>query len=168
MSRKKRTSAEFEQTSLDTRKDLDREISRLTGTTVDRVLEMIETCAEAPADVTNRHQAYGIAAEHYSKIAAAVKKIKNDADTLLGTLPDPNFPALEAASSLCNSTFDAAAVTLKAAAEMRRTLNNLYSAEHHSSSTNNAPLEDLADGAMFQEAEPAEAEDGTGTDEMEV
>ena len=166
MSRKKAAPEEYEQLYLDTRKDVDREVEKLTGETVERVLGMIESCGEAPAEVTNRHQAYGIAAEHYAKIAAAVKKIKSDADTLLGTLPDPNYPALEAASSLCNSTFDAAAVALKAAAEMRRTLNNLYTAENHSG-TEKTPLESYADGAMFQEAEPAEAEDGTGTDETE-
>lgn len=88
-------------------------------------------------------------------MAAIVKSIKNDVGTLLGTLSDPNYPAVEATSSIVNSTTEAAAILLIAAAEMKRTLDNLYLAESREDRT---PMEDYMDGTGdFEEAEPAEA-----------
>ena len=93
--------------------------------------------------VRNRHEAYGIAAEQYSRIAKAVSAIKADTATQLGTLADPNFPAIEATSSIANSTMEAAATIIKAAAEMKRTLANLYIAE--TKEPGPTPLEILAE-----------------------
>lgn len=146
---------EYEQMEFDTRSDLKRGVAGLTGETISMVQTMITNCGEAPAAVRNRHEAYGIAAEHLASITAIVKSIKNDCGTLLGTLADPNYPAVEATSSIVNSTTEAAAVMLIAAAEMKRTLDNLYMAE--SQGTERTPLEELADGA-FEDAEPADAD----------
>ena len=112
--------------------------------------------------VRNRHEAYGIAAEQYSRIAKAVSAIKADTATLLGTLADPNFPAVEATSSIVNSTTAAATVLIWAAAEMRRTLDNLYMAEMEGSDQP-TPLEELAGAPNFQEAEAVD--DGEETEE---
>ena len=147
---------EYEQMEFDTRSDLKRGVAGLTGETISMVQTMITNCGEAPAAVRNRHEAYGIAAEHLASITAIVKSIKNDCGTLLGTLADPNYPAVEATSSIINSTTEAAAVMLIAAAEMKRTLDNLYMAE--SQGTERTPLEELADGA-FEDAEPADADE---------
>ena len=154
--------AEYQQLELDTRRQVDIAIERVTGDAIKDARDMIETSADAPAPVRNRHEAYGIAAEQYAKIASAVKKIKSDLEVLLGTLPDPNFPAIEATSTLCNSTATAAGTLIKAAAEMRRTLDNLYIAETSETDNGPTPMELLAaEGAAFEEAEPAEAdEDG--------
>lgn len=147
---------EYEQMEFDTRSDLKRGVAGLTGETISMVQTMITNCGEAPAAVRNRHEAYGIAAEHLASITAIVKSIKNDCGTLLGTLADQNYPAVEATSSIVNSTTEAAAVMLIAAAEMKRTLDNLYMAE--SQGTERTPLEELADGA-FEDAEPADADE---------
>lgn len=147
---------EYEQMEFDTRSDLKRGVAGLTGETISMVQTMINNCGEAPAAVRNRHEAYGIAAEHLASITAIVKSIKNDCGTLLGTLADPNYPAVEATSSIVNSTTEAAAVMLIAAAEMKRTLDNLYMAE--SQGTERTPLEELADGT-FEDAEPADADE---------
>lgn len=147
---------EYEQMEFDTRSDLKRGMAGLTGETISMVQTMINNCGEAPAAVRNRHEAYGIAAEHLASITAIVKSIKNDCGTLLGTLADPNYPAVEATSSIVNSTTEAAAVMLIAAAEMKRTLDNLYMAE--SQGTERTPLEELSDGA-FEDAEPADADE---------
>lgn len=101
---------EYEQMEFDTRSDLKRGVAGLTGETISMVQTMITNCGEAPAAVRNRHEAYGIAAEHLASITAIVKSIKNDCGTLLGTLADPNYPAVEATSSIVNSTTEAAAV----------------------------------------------------------
>ena len=115
----------------------------------------------APPLVRNRHEAYGIAAEQLAKITSAVKSIKDDTGSLLGTLADPNFNAIHATSPIVNSTVHATYVLLVAAAEMRRTLDNLYTVEN-TGRDETTPLEELAEAA-FQEAEPADA----GEHEME-
>lgn len=149
---------DYEQMELDTRKELTKAVAKLTAETIGTVREMIANCGEAPAAVRNRHEAYGIAAEHYSKVAAIVKSIKNDCSTLLGTLADPNYPAVEATSSIVNSTTEAAAILLIAAADMKRTLDNLYLAEN--SADERTPMEDyMDDTGGFEEAEPTEADE---------
>ena len=117
---------EYEQLELDTRKQLDKAIYRVAEDAVKDAGDMIRDCGEAPTDVRNRHEAYGIAAEYLTKISKAVSSIKGDTVTLLGTLSDPNYPAIEAVSSICNSTLAATATLIKATAEMQRTLRNLY------------------------------------------
>ena len=57
-------SKDYEQMELDTRKELDKAVSELAVETISTVQEMIQRCGEAPAPVRNRHEAYGIAAEH--------------------------------------------------------------------------------------------------------
>ena len=149
---------EYEQMELDTRSELTRAVAQLTTETIGTVRDMILRCGEAPAAVRNRHEAYGIAAEHYAKIAAADKAIKSDCATMLGTLSDPNFPAVEATSSIVNSTTEAAAILLIAAAEMKRTLDNLYLAETREPEP--TPMEDYINGTGdFEEAEPAMADE---------
>lgn len=149
---------EYEQLELDTRKELDKAVTDLTADAIRTAQDMILRCGEAPQPVHNRHEAYGIAAEQLANISGAVKSIKNDTATLLGTFGDPNYPAVEATSSIVNSTAHAAAVLLRAAAEMRRTLDNLYMAEN--STTESTPMDDYLEGVGdFAEAEPAEADE---------
>lgn len=147
---------EYEQLELDTRKQLDKAIAKLAEDSVREAGDMILACGEAPSAVRNRHEAYGIAAERLAKIKKAVKAIDGDTTILLGTLPDPNFPAIEAVSSICNSTLEAAAVMVEAAAEMRRTLRDLYEAENSARNEEPTPMEQWADAAQFQDADPAD------------
>ena len=155
----------YEQMELDTRTALDAAIEAVAKDSIQTVLEMIQKhhkqvaleAQTAPPFVRNRHEAYGIAAEQLVKINAAVKAIKNDTDKLLGTLSDPNFNAVEATSSIVNSATVAAQILINAAAEMRRTLDNLYTAEL-SAEDILSPLEAALAEAEFQEAEPADAD----------
>ena len=78
--------------------------------------------------------------------------------TLLGTLSDPNYNAIDATSSIVNSITDATGVLIRAAAEMKRTLDDLYTAEMNAS-PGKTPMEALADGDGFQEAEDLAPED---------
>lgn len=162
-------SGTYEQMALDTRPLLEAAIADLAEEFISRVGETIQEHHRqvalekmiSPPHVRNRHEAYGIAAEQLAKITGAVKSIKNDTDSLLGTLADPNLPALEATSSICNSTAKAAYVLLTAAAEMRRTMNDLYTAEN-TGRDEASPMDEWAEAA-FEEAEPAE----TGENELE-
>ena len=140
---------EYEQLELDTRRQLDKAIAQLTEDTVKTAGEMITA-------VRNRHEAFGIAAERLAKIKKAVKAIDGDTSILLGTLPDANYPAIEAVSSICNSTLEAAATMIEAAAEMRRTLRDLYEAENAARSEEVTPMEEWASAAQFQDADPTD------------
>lgn len=150
----------YEQMELDTRPRLVAALQDLTDGAIreaqDMILESRRQVAAGsgtdPAFVRNRHEAYGIAAEQYARIAKAVSAIKGDTGTLLGTLADPNYPAIEATSSIVNSTTEAAMVLIHAAAEMRRTMNDLYRAETEGADRA-TPLEEMAGAAAFQEAE---------------
>lgn len=162
-------SNDYEQMELDTRSALQAAIEDLTTETIASAGLLIQehhrqaahATMTAPPYVRNRHEAYGIAAEQLAKITGAVKAIKDDTGALLGTLADPNFNAIDATSSIVNSTVHATYVLLVAAAEMRRTLDNLYTVEN-TGRDETTPLEELAEAA-FQEAEPADA----GEHEME-
>ncbi len=157
-------STDYEQMELDTRPKLITALQELTDGTIKEAQDMIlesrrQIAAEngtTPATVRNRHEAYGIAAEQYTRIAKAVSAIKNDTATLLNALPDPNYNAVDATSSIVNSTAEAAMVLTYAAAEMKRTLNDLYTAEY--SEPASTPLEDLAAGAEFQDAASVDPE----------
>jgi len=156
----------YEQMELDTRPKLQVAIEDLSAKAVSDAGELIQehyrqVAVEnmvAPPLVRNRHEAYGIAAEQLVKINAAVKAIKSDTDRLLGTLADPNFNAVDATSSIVNSITDATGVLIRAAAEMKRTLDDLYTAEMNAS-PGKTPMEALADGDGFQEAEDLAPED---------
>ena len=163
---------DYEQMELDTRPKLVAALQELTEGAIKEAQDMIQESRRqiatengtTPATVRNRHEAYGIAAEQYARIAKAVSAIKNDTATLLNALPDPNYNAVDATSSIVNSTAAAATVLLHAAAEMKRTLNDLYTAEY--SEPASTPLEDLAAGAEFQDADPV-VPDVDGEEEKE-
>lgn len=162
--------AEYEQMELDTRNDLTRAIVAVTNDTVYTVGEMIQKNYElmvasgslAPGFVRNRHEAYGVAAEQLVKISDAVKVIKKDIDGLLGTLANPNQPAVEATSDIYNSALNGAVVLVQAAAEMKRTMEQLYVSE--STEPRKTPMEELASGD-FEEAEALGTADDGGESE---
>ncbi len=119
-----------EQLQLDTRSDLAVAISEEAARAMDNILSLIEESPFTKPPVHNRHEAYGVAAEHYSKIAGCTKIIKKDCEDLLTTLPDPSLNAIEATSAIVNSINKSAVIILYAAAEMRLTLEGLFAAEN--------------------------------------
>lgn len=160
---------EYEQLELDTRPALLKAITAVTTDAVETAHEMTirhnEAAAEegqhVPGPVRNRHEAYGIAAEQMGKINSAVKAVADDTKKLLGILSDPNRTAVEAVSDIHNSTLTAAVVLVTAAATMKRTMQDLYTAETYDPGP--TPMELLAEGGdSFQEAESLE--DGTDED----
>lgn len=154
-----RTKEDYEQMVLDTRPDLDLAIEAVAGDAITTALALVERHYQIAAErggsytgpVRNRHEAYGIAAEQHSKILKSVNTIKGGVVTLLGTLADPNYNAIDATSSIVNSITDATGTLIRAAAEMNRTLDDLYTAETFTPGP--TPMEELAGGDGFQEAE---------------
>lgn len=157
---------DYEQMVLDTRPDLELAIEAVAGDAITTALALLERHYEIAnqrggsytGPVRNRHEAYGIAAEQHSRILKSVNTIKAGVITLLGTLSDPNYNAIDATSSIVNSITDATGVLIRAAAEMKRTLDDLYTAEMNAS-PGKTPMEALADGDGFQEAEDLAPED---------
>lgn len=149
--------SDYEQTALDMRLESERTIAENIMTTIKFVEAMTVDGDNPPSKVRNRHEAYGIAAERFSAVNGAIKSIKGDMEQLLRTLADPNYPALEAVSSLCNSSARAANIIIEMAAEMQRTLSDLYTYE----TVGKTPLEELAESAEddFEEADPADADE---------
>lgn len=162
---------EYEQLELDTRPALLKAITTVTEDAVETAYEMTRLHNEAaaeegqhvPGPVHNRHEAYGIAAEQMGKINGAVKSIADDTKKLLGILSDPNRTAVEAVSDIHNSTLEAAIVLVIAAAEMKRTMQDLYDAETTEPAP--TPMELLAGGDGFQEAEDIDPDEDPDADE---
>lgn len=136
------------QLEIDTRSDFQREIDRLIDTAVQGAYTLVKMSCETatekimPYVVHNRHEAYGVAAEQLVKIDFAAKTIKKDVGQLLDTLADPQKSALEATSSIYNTLIAAAAITVQAAAIIKRTTDNLYVEEAEIQAP--TPLEELS------------------------
>lgn len=166
---------EYEQMELDTRPALLKAITTVTADAVETAHEMTvrhniaaaEEGQHVPGPVRNRHEAYGIAAEQMGKINGAIKSISDDTKKLLGILSDPNKTAVEAVSDIHNSTLVAAVVLVTAAAIMKRTMQDLYTAETFDPGP--TPMEQLAESGGFQEAESLDTDPDaeTGDNEME-
>lgn len=167
-----KTREDYEQMVLDTRPDLELAIEAVAGDAITTALALLERHYEIAAErggsytgpVRNRHEAYGIAAEQHSRILKSVNTIKAGVITLLGTLSDPNYNAIDATSSIVNSITDATGVLIRAAAEMKRTLDDLYTAETNAALPGKTPMEALADGDGFQEAEDLPEDHDTDPD----
>ena len=154
---------EYEQLELDTRSDVQAAIEDKARESIKSAMDMIAGCKAPPSPVRNRHEAYGIAAEHLSNIAGKVKLTKNNLGNLLSTLSDPNRPAVEAASALANDLDKLVIVATTAAAEMRRAASDLYTADVEGSEYP-TPMEELAQA--FEEAEArTDDENEEGDDE---
>lgn len=116
---------------------------------------MITACGEAPTAVRNRHEAFGLRQSGWPKSKRPLKAIDGDTSILLGTLPDATTQPLRPSPHLQQHP-EAAATMIEAAAEMRRTLRDLYEAENSARSEEVTPMEEWASAAQFQDADPTD------------
>lgn len=146
----------YQQTEMDLRTNLQQDVDCRVASVIDDTYDICSRITTRPA-VRNRHEAYGIAADNFTRISAKVKSVRNDMDTLLSTLANPNYPAVEAVSSLHNRVSELISLSIVMAAEMKRTMNDLYEAERKDDTP--TPLEQAAaENDGFEEAEPADVE----------
>ena len=143
------------QMAIDMTLDSERDMKDNLNTIIEFRLQTLLGACPPPSDVRNRHEAYGIAAENFCQVEAGIKKIRGDMSLLLSTLGDSNRPALEAVGSLLNSATLAAMDVITMAAEMKRTMTDLYAAER----SEPTPLEEVVEEAGFEEAEELEDAD---------
>lgn len=130
----------YQQTEMDLRTNLQQDVDCRVASVIDDTYDMLKDYN--PPAVRNRHEAYGIAADNFTRISAKVKSVRNDMDTLLSTLANPNYPAVEAVSSLHNRVSELISLSIVMAAEMKRTMNDLYEAERKDDTP--TPLEQAA------------------------
>ena len=81
------------------------------------------------SEVKNRHEGYGISAEHYIIMQKAFKSVKTDMDDFLKLLPVEDKNALNTVSSLYNSAIDMGVAAMEFAAQCKRILADLYDKE---------------------------------------
>ena len=102
-----------------------------------RTLEQIQE-NEILSEVKNRHEGYGISAEHYIIMQKSFKSVKTDMDDFLKLLPVEDKNALNTVSSLYNSAIDMGVAAMEFAAQCKRILADLYDKEK-------SPLEQYMD-----------------------
>ena len=115
-----------EQLQLDTRSELEVAIQREGYDAIKEIKRMIVGCPEVKSTAKNRHEAYGVAADCYVQIEKLHKKLKNDLGSLLATLSDPKYNAVEAMSVITNDTAKLALIAMTAAATTALVLDDLF------------------------------------------
>lgn len=115
-----------EQLQLDTRSGLEVAIQNVGYAAIKEIKRMIVDCPEFKSTAKNRHEAYGVAADHYSQIEKLHKELKNDLGSLLATLSDPKYNAVEAMAAITNDTAKLAMVVMTTAATAALVLDDLF------------------------------------------
>ena len=146
----------YEQMELDLRlqpeRDLDENIGVLMSFAHQQLMSEIPDKKEK-----NRHEGYGILAEKFVAVGAAIKAIQDGIKSYLRILPIDDYKAVDAVSSIDNSLTDLVTATVKMAAEAKRINDDLF---RHASETK-TPLEDYMDsqGDGFEETEDTTEEE---------
>lgn len=115
------------------RDDLKENMQEVANRTLEQIQENIVL-----SEVKNRHEGYGISAEHYIIMQKAFKSVKTDMDDFLKLLPVEDKNALNTVSSLYNSAIDMGVAAMEFAAQCKRILADLYDKEK-------SPLEQYMD-----------------------
>ena len=146
----------YEQLKIDTTLDIDRDLKENTATMIKFAYEQMMEYKQ-PSKVKNKHEGYGIVAEAYSSLAAAVKNVRGDMDTFLKLLPSSESDTLNICGSLYNSAAETGMKAIMMAAQCQRILNDLYYGESRT------PIE-LAIDATGEPTEDGFEEAGEGLD----
>lgn len=147
---------DFKQMELDLRlqpeRDLDENISILMAFAHHQLV-----LAEDGFPVKNRHEGYGILAEHFVLINGAMKDVKNGMANLLRVLPVDDYKAADAVSSIDNSLAELIKAATRMSAEAKRIADDLF----NSASTEKTPMEEyMEEAGGFEEA--PDGGDGNG------
>jgi hypothetical protein len=144
----------YEQMEMDLRLQPERDLDENIGVLMSFAHQQL--MSEMPdGAVKNRHEGYGILAEKFVAVGAAMKAIQDGMKSYLRILPVDDYKAVDAVSSIDNSLTDLVTATVKMAAEAKRINDDLF---RHASETK-TPLEDYMDsqGDGFEEAEDEES-----------
>lgn len=138
-----------EQLQLDTRSGLEVAIQSVGYAAIKDIKRMIIGCPEVKSTAKNRHEAYGVAADYFCQIEKLHKELKNDLGSLLATLSDPKYNAVEAMAAISNDTAKLALMVMTAAATNALVLDDLFNNDN-SQSLFDETADDDPEG--FQEA----------------
>lgn len=136
----------FVQEELDLRLEPERELDENIGVIVEFAFR--QAMESAASDVKNRHEGYGLLAEQFVNVNAALKMVKDSMTMLLKVLPVDDFKAMDAAGAIENSLTDLVKASLWMTAEAKRVSEDLY----YKAGMVKTPLEE------YQEAQEADTD----------
>lgn len=117
--------AEYEQMEMDFTLERDRNLK----TNIETVAKFAGYQLEdecAVSTIRNKHEAYGVAAENFSKLGATIKNVSTDMGTFLKILQSQDADCVSVAGSLYNSSIEVAQAAIVLAAHANRIMNDLY------------------------------------------
>ena len=146
--------SDYEQMEMDFTLQRDRDLKGNVGICVD--FDHHEIMADMPAAVRNRHEGYGIAAEHFAKLQACMKMANGDMQTYLRLIPNGESGCIQTAGTLYNSALEVAAAAIRLASQAKRIISDLYGTtplEEYTAGTDEEGFEELEE---IEDGEPAE------------
>lgn len=143
----------YEQMEFDCRLDSERTLQENVNVSIEFACKQVKE--QGLPEVVSRHEGYGIAAEGYSALQVADKKVNDSMKFFASILSTNDAKGVEAASSLKSAAVSAAIVAVQLAAQADRIMQDLYVR----SSEEKSPLEEYADENGTGEFEEADEED---------
>lgn len=147
--------ADYEQMEFDMTLDSERDLKANIEVTLSFACKQLQKRNLAP--IKNRQEGYGVAAEYFSSLQVAQKKVAEGMKSFLLILPGDDSGAVSAASDLYGALSEVVLHATQMAAQMDRIMNDLYYC-----GTSKTPIEECIDAADkddgFEEAETAENE----------
>jgi hypothetical protein len=145
----------YEQAELDLRLDWERDMDENIEVLVSFAYRVLMNAQEGNM-VKNRHEGYGLLAEQYVNVTAALKGLKDDMAAYLKILPIDDFKAVDAVANIDGSLHKLIVAAVCMAAQAKRISDELYTMTQSVRS----PLEEYAESQEegdFEEV--AESED---------
>lgn len=115
----------YEQTELDLRLDWERDMDENIEVLVSFAYRVLMNAQEGNV-VKNRHEGYGLLAEQYVNVNAALKGLKDDMAAYLKILPVDDFKAVDAVASIDGSLHKLIVAAVRMAAQAKRISDELY------------------------------------------
>ena len=146
--------SEYYQEELDLRLEPERELDENIGVMVEYAFRQLMD-ASGGSEVKNRHEGYGLLAERFVSVNAALKTVKDAMGALLRILPVDDFKAMDSAVVIENAATDLVKCGLQMVAEAKRVSEDLY----HKAGLVKTPLEEMEeamDSDGFEEVESEE------------
>lgn len=150
--------ADYKQMEFDMRLESERDLKANVEVTLSFACRQLSEKDLAP--IKNRQEGYGVAAEYFSSLQVAQKKVAEGMKSFLFILSGDDSGAVSAASDLYSALSEVVLHATQMAAQMDRIMNDLYYC-----GASKSPIEEYIDAAGeeddFEEAEAAETKNNT-------
>ena len=147
--------SEYEQMEMDLRTDNQRIFMQRVSEAIELRKEQLD---EEMASITNRHQGYGLAAQSWAAVGAAIKTCGNDMKDFLKILPSDDGRAVDVSTALADDLSKLAITVISAAASASRISAELYS-QYSMTQPEKTPVEEYLEANGEDEEDETETED---------